>query len=103
MTDVRSTAVSDSPVCWPALPLSAWQDTRDTLHMWTQIVGKVRLALTPKINHWWNAALYVTARSKLPQKKWTGLDLPIKRERKTLSTSSTETSVRQKRRAYSLS
>src|ERR1041385_1206627 len=62
MTDLRSTAVSDSPVCWPALPLSEWQDTRDTLHMWTQIVGKVRLGLTPKINHWWNAALYVTAR-----------------------------------------
>ena len=62
MTDLRSTAVSDSSVCWPALPLSAWQDTRDTLHMWTQIVGKVRLALTPKTNHWWNVALYVTAR-----------------------------------------
>jgi hypothetical protein len=62
MTDVRSTAVSDSPVCWPALPISEWQDTRDTLHMWTQIVGKVRLALTPKVNHWWNATLYVTAR-----------------------------------------
>src|SRR5258708_26104573 len=62
MTDVRNTAVSDSLVCWPALPLSAWQDTRDTLHMWTQIVGKVRLALTPKINHWWNVALYVSAR-----------------------------------------
>ncbi|MGZ4879194.1 MAG: DUF5996 family protein, partial [Candidatus Angelobacter sp.] len=62
MVDLRSTAVSDSPVCWPALPLSEWQDTRDTLHMWTQIVGKVRLALTPKINHWWNVALYVSAR-----------------------------------------
>src|SRR3954465_15516343 len=62
MTDLRSTAVSDSPVCWPALPLSAWQDTRDTLHMWTQIVGKVRLALTPKTNHWGNLALYVSAR-----------------------------------------
>jgi len=62
MTDVRGTAVSDSPVCWPALPLSEWQDTRDTLHMWTQIVGKVRLALTPRTNHWWNVALYVSAR-----------------------------------------
>jgi hypothetical protein len=62
MTDARSTAVSDSPVCWPALPLSEWQDTRDTLHMWTQIVGKVRLALTPKTNHWWNVALHVSAR-----------------------------------------
>jgi hypothetical protein len=60
--DARNTAVSDSPACWPALPIDAWQPTRDTLHMWTQIVGKVRLALTPKVNHWWNAALHVTAR-----------------------------------------
>ena len=62
MTDTRNTAVSDSPTCWPALPLSAWQPTRDTLHMWTQIVGKVRLALTPRVNHWWNVALHVSAR-----------------------------------------
>jgi hypothetical protein len=53
---------ADQPECWPALPLDAWKDTRATLHMWTQIVGKVRLALTPLINHWWNVALYVTSR-----------------------------------------
>src|SRR5258705_13213415 len=47
---------------WPALPLSEWRQTRDTLHMWTQIVGKIRLALTPRVNHWWNVALYVTGR-----------------------------------------
>ena len=47
---------------WPALPLDAWQDTYATLHMWTQIVGKVRLTLTPLINHWWNVTLYVTPR-----------------------------------------
>ncbi len=47
---------------WPALPLEEWQDTYATLHMWTQIVGKVRLALTPLVNHWWNVPLYVTAR-----------------------------------------
>ena len=47
---------------WPALPIAEWQATRDTLHMWTQIVGKVRLALAPKINHWWEVPLYVTAR-----------------------------------------
>jgi uncharacterized protein DUF5996 len=47
---------------WPALPLAAWQETRDTLHMWTQIVGKVRLALAPMENHWWQVPLYVTAR-----------------------------------------
>ncbi len=46
---------------WPDLPLSAWRDTRDTLHMWTQIVGKIRLKLTPLINHWWNVTLYVTS------------------------------------------
>jgi len=47
---------------WPELPLAAWQDTYDTLHMWTQIVGKIRMALTPLINHYWNATLYVSAR-----------------------------------------
>src|SRR5436190_2996567 len=47
---------------WPALPLEAWEDTRATLHMWTQIVGKVRLAQTPLVNHWWNVPLYVSAR-----------------------------------------
>ena len=47
---------------WPALPLSDWSDTLDTLHLWTQIVGKLRLALTPMVNHWWNVTLYVTAR-----------------------------------------
>src|SRR5580698_7695571 len=47
---------------WPALPWSEWQATADTLHMWTQIVGKTRLALTPLQNHWWNVPLYVTAR-----------------------------------------
>ena len=54
-----------SPVkneAWPALPLAEWKDTYDTLHMWTQIVGKVRLALTPLINHWWEVPLYVSAR-----------------------------------------
>jgi hypothetical protein len=47
---------------WPALPLQEWKDTCATLHMWTQVVGKVRLALTPLINHWWNVPLYVNAR-----------------------------------------
>jgi hypothetical protein len=44
------------------LPLDSWRETCATLHMWTQIVGKVRLRLTPLINHWWNVPLYVTAR-----------------------------------------
>jgi hypothetical protein len=47
---------------WPALPLQEWEATYRTLHMWTQIVGKIRLALTPLENHFWNVALYVTAR-----------------------------------------
>ena len=47
---------------WPALPLAEWADTYHTLHMWLQIVGKVRLALAPKTNHWWNVAFYVSAR-----------------------------------------
>jgi len=47
---------------WPELPLEAWQDTYDTLHMWAQIIGKVRKTLTPLVNHWWNVTFYVTAR-----------------------------------------
>jgi hypothetical protein len=47
---------------WPELPLAEWKDTLATLHMWTQIVGKIRLALTPLENHWWNVPLYVTPR-----------------------------------------
>jgi Family of unknown function (DUF5996) len=53
--------MSDLPDCWPALPLESWKDTCATLHMWTQMVGKVRLALTPLVNHWWNVPLYVSA------------------------------------------
>jgi hypothetical protein len=52
----------DAPDCWPALPLASWQDTCETLHMWTQMVGKVRMALTPPVNHWWHVPLYVNAR-----------------------------------------
>ena len=46
----------------PALPFDSWKDTQATLHMWTQIVGKVRLKLCPLVNHWWNAPFYLTAR-----------------------------------------
>ena len=46
----------------PALPFESWKDTVATLHMWTQIVGKVRLKLCPLVNHWWNVTLYVTGR-----------------------------------------
>jgi hypothetical protein len=47
---------------WPSLPLKEWQATYATLHMWTQIVGKIRLAQTPLVNHWWNTTLYLTSR-----------------------------------------
>ncbi len=51
-----------NPPEWPALPFAEWEKTCDTLHMWTQIVGKTRMALTPLENHWWNVPLYVTPR-----------------------------------------
>jgi hypothetical protein len=47
---------------WPALPYYAWRDTHDTLHLWAQIVGKIRMSLTPWLNHSWHVTLYVTAR-----------------------------------------
>lgn len=47
---------------WPSLPLKEWQDTYATLHMWSQIVGKIRLSQTPLVNHWWNTTLYLTSR-----------------------------------------
>jgi hypothetical protein len=47
---------------WPALPLADWRDTRDTLQMWTQIAGKICLALTPRVNHFWNIALQIGPR-----------------------------------------
>ena len=59
----RGTAVAadlDRP--WPALPWREWTDTVETLHMWVQIVGKVRMALAPPLNHWWHVTLYVTSR-----------------------------------------
>ena len=59
----ESSASASAPNAnWPALPLAAWQDTYATLHMWTQIVGKVRMALSPPLNHWWQVTLYVTPR-----------------------------------------
>src|ERR1700716_4615833 len=50
------------PPAWPLLAHAAWSDTQATLHMWTQIVGKTRLALAPMQNHWWQVVLYVTGR-----------------------------------------
>ncbi|MFL6493752.1 MAG: DUF5996 family protein, partial [Nitrososphaera sp.] len=62
-----------APNLWPELPLAEWKDTYETLHMWTQIIGKIRLALTPRQNHWWNTTLYVTPKglttSPMPYKE----------------------------------
>jgi hypothetical protein len=52
----------DTGALWPSLPVAEWEDTRDTLHMWSQVVGKVRMALTPPVNHWWHTTLYLSAR-----------------------------------------
>jgi hypothetical protein len=47
---------------WPPLPLDSWRDTRDTLQMWMQIAGKICLALTPRVNHFWNITFHITSR-----------------------------------------
>ena len=60
--DAAPMAATSQDGIWPALPQDAWRDTYATLHMWTQIVGKVCLALTPLSNHFWNIAFHVTAR-----------------------------------------
>ena len=54
--------MNDASNPWPPLPFAEWQDTATTLHMWTQIVGKIRLTLSPWINHSWHVTLYVTSR-----------------------------------------
>src|SRR5688572_19120387 len=55
-------ASTGSDEIWPSLPLGAWSDTCATLHMWTQIIGKIRLVQSPWVNHSWHVTLYVTAR-----------------------------------------
>ena len=52
--------MSDDPR-WPALPLAGWQDTRDTVQLWSQVVGKTALALAPPLNHWWGITFQLTA------------------------------------------
>lgn len=59
---VASSMPGEREEIWPALPLAAWHDTYETLHLWTQIVGKVRMALSPPLNHWWHVTLYLTPR-----------------------------------------
>ena len=62
MSNSSSNSASASIDVWPNLQLKEWRDTYATLHMWTQIVGKIRLTQTPLVNHWWNSTLYVTSR-----------------------------------------
>jgi len=50
-----------NPEQWPALPLAEWQDSYRTLHMWTQIAGKIRMVMSPPLNHWWHVSLYVNS------------------------------------------
>jgi Family of unknown function (DUF5996) len=56
------TEPKDATEAWPSLPFEEWQATCATLHLWTQVVGKIRLALAPPMNHWWQVPLYVTSR-----------------------------------------
>src|SRR3954469_10696252 len=62
MSDSRTARNIAEGAVWPSLPLEEWQKTKDTLHMWTQVVGKIRLEQTPLVNHWWNVPLYVSTR-----------------------------------------
>jgi hypothetical protein len=59
---MNAVARPETSAAWPSLPLGEWQDTLTTVHRWTQIIGKTRLALAPMQNHWWNVTLYLTAR-----------------------------------------
>jgi hypothetical protein len=70
----RPEAREPSSTTWPSLPVDDWAPTRDTLQLWTQIVGKIRLAHTPLLNHWWNVPLYVTARGLTTSLMWTDDD-----------------------------
>jgi Family of unknown function (DUF5996) len=73
MAAIKGSDTTDRPEAWPALPLAEWADTYATLHMWSQIVGKVRLGLSPRVNHWWEVPLYVSGRglttSPIPYEK----------------------------------
>lgn len=62
MEKTNAVAPGEAMERWPELPFAEWKDTCDTLHLWMQIVGKVRLELSPPVNHWWHVPLYVTSR-----------------------------------------
>lgn len=86
---------SYSDSIWPALPLSEWVDTYSTLHMWMQIVGKIRLKLSPMVNHWWQVPLYLTTNglttSPIPyDKKLFQIDFDFKNHKLQISTNTGE-------------
>src|SRR5215208_1805794 len=59
---MSSSELNEPAATWPTLPFEEWRETLATLHMWTQVVGKVRLAQAPHVNHWWQVPLYITSR-----------------------------------------
>jgi hypothetical protein len=68
----------DQQPAWPELPFAAWSETCETLHRWTQVAGKIALALTPLVNHWWNVTLLATARGlSTPPLPWRGSTFTI--------------------------
>jgi hypothetical protein len=79
-------------LAWPELPVEDWQPTRDTLTLWLQVIGKIRIARTPLLNHWWNAPFYLTARglttSLIPAEPGRGftIDLDLLRHRLEVTT-----------------
>ena len=78
---------------WPQLTLSAWQETREALGLWFQVVGKVRLALEPMVNHWWQVPLYVSSRgltSSLMHSESRGIEIEFNFIGHTLDLRSTE-------------
>ncbi len=62
MANISNAQQGERAESWPPLPYEAWRDTCQTLHLWTQIVGKVRMELSPFLNHWWHITFYVTPR-----------------------------------------
>lgn len=62
-----TTAPSSAQPNLPELPLAAWEDSKRTLHLYAQIIGKIRMALHPKLNHWWHVPLYVSPRGLTAQ------------------------------------
>lgn len=75
MASHLTTSAVANTEAWPALLLEDWKPTYHNLHMWSQIVGKVRLMLTPRVNHWWNVAFYVSARGLTTSPIPTGKDV----------------------------